>query len=56
MSKNYETNFVRFLKIVLYLLVYLVHICTFCYQELLNHLRVLNIIKLIIVGIFVVNW
>ena len=40
---------------MLYLLVYLVHIYTCGYQELLNHLG-LNIIRLNIVGIFVVNW
>ena len=36
-------------KIVLYLLVFLV-------QQLLNHLRVLYIIRLNIVGIFVAIW
>ena len=39
---------------MLYLLVYLVHICTCWYQELLNHLRAHNIIRLNIVWIFVV--
>ena len=41
---------------MLYLLVYFVHIYTYWYQELLNHLRVLNIIRLNIVGIFVAKW
>ena len=43
-------------KIVLYVLVYLVHIYICRYQELLNHLRVLNIIRLNVVGIFVAIW
>ena len=55
MNKNRETNFVRFHKLLSIVSVVGSYI-SMLMGELLNHLKVINIVRLIIVGIFMVNW